>query len=74
MSAMSFLLIKISVAITLLGAGGGPANYTRMVNVANAVLYAYVVVSAPPRSLHGSRCCKAYSYVCVQGMVYYRLV
>ncbi|KAL8653059.1 MAG: hypothetical protein Q9210_002324 [Variospora velana] len=45
----------IYVAITLLGAGGGPANYTRMVNVANAVLYAYVVVCVPPRSLYGSR-------------------
>ncbi|KAL9585314.1 MAG: hypothetical protein Q9203_004298 [Teloschistes exilis] len=36
----------IYVAITLLGAGGGPANYTRMVNVANAVLYAYAFLSA----------------------------
>ena len=27
-------------AITLLGAGGGPANETQMVNLANAVLYA----------------------------------
>lgn len=30
----------IYVAITLLGAGGGPANETQMVNLANAVLYA----------------------------------
>ena len=30
----------IYVAITLLGAGGGPANETEMVNRANAVLYA----------------------------------
>ncbi|KAL8687121.1 MAG: hypothetical protein Q9218_006618 [Villophora microphyllina] len=44
----------IYVAITLLGAGGGPANYTRMVNVANAVLYAYGFRSAPPRSPHHS--------------------
>ncbi|KAL8956965.1 MAG: hypothetical protein Q9193_005645 [Seirophora villosa] len=27
-------------SITLLGAGGGPANYTQMVNLANSVLYA----------------------------------
>ena len=29
-----------SLAVTLLGAGGGPANETQMVNTANAVLYA----------------------------------
>lgn len=31
-----------SYSITLLGAGGGPANYMQMVNLANSVLYAYV--------------------------------
>ncbi len=40
-----------SVAITLLGAGGGPANETLEVNVANSVLYAYVQLNSntPPK-------------------------
>lgn len=32
-----------SVSITLLGAGGGPANETQMVNLVNSVLYAHVI-------------------------------
>ncbi|CAI6287886.1 unnamed protein product [Periconia digitata] len=38
------LLPGIYVALTVLGAGGGPANATRMANISNSVLYAVYFV------------------------------